>query len=177
MTVRSPDAAPAGPAPRLARPVRFAITGAIAMVASLVGFTLARQAGAAGLTPTVVRLAVSVPILYLGYSRWVLVDLLAHDRVQAGPATAELRMILRVSAAVVVSSLAKLLIEPWLVAALTRHGAGAWVALTPLAGDLVYGPLLGYLVLTAATSPSTAGWPCRRRSRSAVERRSIRSSP
>lgn len=134
---------------RSARGARFAGTGAIAVVASLAAFTLARRLGAGGSAPTVIRLAASLPILYVGYSRWMLADVLARDRARHGPRRAELRMVARVGAAVATSSLAKLLVEPWLVAALVRHGAERWVELAPLTGDLGYGPLLGFLVLAA----------------------------
>jgi hypothetical protein len=139
--VAPPDATRAG------RPVRFAVTGAVATVASLVAFAAARRLGADGVLPTVFRLAISLPILYLGYSRWMLAHDLAADRARVGRGGAELRMALRIAGAVAASSLAKLIIEPWLVADLERRGAGAWVDLAPLAGDLVYGPGLAYAVL------------------------------
>jgi len=129
------------------RPARFAITGGVAMIASLAAFALARRAGADGLAPTAIRLAVSLPILYLGYSRWMFADLLAAERAHAGRGAAELRMVARVIAAIAASSLAKLALEPWLVADLVRRGADRWIELVPLAGDLVYGPGLAYVTL------------------------------
>jgi hypothetical protein len=90
---------------------------------------------------------VSFPNHYLGYTRWMLVDVLHSDRARVGHGGAELRMMARVIAAVAASTLAKLAIEPWLVADLERRGAGAWIDLAPLAGDLVYGPGLAYAVL------------------------------
>lgn len=130
------------------RPTRFALTGTVALVASLATFAIARRLGAGGVAPTALRLAVALPILYLGYSRWMLVDQLRADRARRGRATAELRMLLRVAGAVAASSLAKLALEPWLVADLERRGAAAWADLAPLAGDLVYGPGLAYAVLS-----------------------------
>ncbi len=127
--------------------MRFALTGAVAVVASLATFALARRLGADGVTPTALRLAVALPILYVGYSRWMLVDQLHADRARVGTRGAELRMFVRVAAAIAASTVAKLIIEPWLVADLERRGAQAWVDLAPLAGDLVYGPGLGYAVL------------------------------
>ncbi len=129
------------------RPLRFAIVGGVAMVASLAAFAMSRRLGGDGVGPTAVRLAVSLPILYLGYSRWVLADVLRADQARVGRGGAELRMVVRVAAAVAASSLAKLAIEPWLVGALQRRGAGAWIDLAPLVGDLVYGPCLAYAVL------------------------------
>jgi hypothetical protein len=129
------------------RPVRFALTGAVAVVASLATFAIARRLGADGVAPTALRLAVALPILYLGYSRWMLIDQLAADRARVGRRGAELRMVARVAGAVAASSLSKLALEPWLVADLERRGAAAWVDLAPLAGDLVYGPGLAYAVL------------------------------
>lgn len=129
------------------RPVRFAIVGGIAMLASLLTFAAARRLGGDGVLPTALRLLVSLPILYVGYSRWMLVDQLAADRTRVGRGGAEVRMLARIAAAVAASSLSKLAIEPWLVADLERRGAAAWVDLAPLAGDLVYGPGLAYAVL------------------------------
>jgi hypothetical protein len=129
------------------RPVRFAIVGAAAMSASLAVFTIARHLGAGGVAPTAIRLLVALPILYLGYSRWMMSDVLAADRARVGARGAEWRMILRVASAVAASSAAKMLIEPWLVADLERRGAAEWIGLAPLAGDLVYGPGLAYAVL------------------------------
>jgi hypothetical protein len=129
------------------RPVRFAIVGGVAVVASLAMFAAARRLGADGVWPTALRLAVALPILYAGYSRWMLADQLAADRARVGIGGAELRMLARVAAAVAASSLSKLAIEPWLVHDLERRGAEAWVDLAPLAGDLVYGPGLAYAVL------------------------------
>lgn len=132
----------------LARPsVRFMLTGAVAVVSSLLTFAIARRLGADGVAPTALRLAVSLPILYVGYSRWMLVDQLHADRARVGRGGAELRMFARVAAAIAASTISKLILEPWLVADLERRGAAAWVDLAPLAGDLVYGPGLGYAVL------------------------------
>ena len=146
-----PDARPSRrDALRTPRPLRFALTGAIAVVASLATAAFARRLGAGGLAPTALRLAVALPILYAGYSRWMLVDQLHADRARVGRRGAELRMLARVAGAVAASSLAKLAIEPWLVADLARRGATAWIDLAPLAGDLVYGPGLAYAVLHVA---------------------------
>ena len=140
--------------PEAPRPVRFALVGAAAVAASLAAFAIARHLGARGVTPTAIRLLVALPILYVGYSRWMLADVLAADRARVGARSAELRMIARVASAVAASSLAKLFIEPWLVADLERRGAHAWIDLAPLAGDLVYGPGLAYAVLHVARSAS-----------------------
>jgi hypothetical protein len=150
--VSRPDAAldPGRGARLLAlRPVRFAVVGACAVSASLAVFVITRQLGATGVVPTALRLLVALPILYAGYSRWMLRDLLDADRARRGPRIAELRMVARVGAAVAASTVAKLVIEPWLVADLERRGAAAWADLAPLAGDLVYGPGLAYAVLAA----------------------------
>ena len=140
--------------PDTPRPLRFAVVGAAAVTASLAAFAIARHLGAAGVAPTAIRLLVSLPILYIGYSRWMLIDVLTADRARVGVRGAELRMIARVASAVAASSLAKLAIEPWLVADLERRGAVAWVDLAPLAGDLVYGPGMAYAVLHVARSAS-----------------------
>lgn len=134
------------------RPMRFAIVGGVAVAASLAAFAIARHLGAAGVAPTAIRLLVALPLLYLGYSRWMLVDVLDADRARVGAGGAEVRMIGRVASAIAASSLAKLAIEPWLVADLERRGAAAWADLAPLAGDLVYGPGLAYAVLHIARS-------------------------
>lgn len=140
--------------PDAPRSVRFALVGAAAVAASLAAFVIARHLGARGVTPTAIRLLVALPILYVGYSRWMLADVLAADRARVGARGAELRMIARVASAIAASSLAKLFIEPWLVTDLERRGAHAWVDLAPLAGDLVYGPGLAYAVLQVARSAS-----------------------
>jgi hypothetical protein len=92
----------------------------------------------------------------------MLADVLDVDRRRVGARGAELRMLGRVASAIAASSVAKLVIEPWLVADLERRGAAAWADLAPLAGDLVYGPGLAYAVLAVARSASSCRAEARR---------------
>jgi putative flippase GtrA len=128
---------------------RFALVGAAAAALSIALFAVALALGVPAQLATALRLAVALPILYLGYARWVLADLRAADRARHGRAAAELRMLLRVAAAVGTSAALKLALEPQLALWLAARVSPAAAAAAPLAGELGYGPLASYLVLTA----------------------------
>jgi putative flippase GtrA len=133
------------------RRIAFAITGGVAMVLSIAMFTVALAAGVSPYLATVLRLATALPILYVGYSRYMLVDALHAERAELGRTRAELRMLLRVAVAIATSTILKLTIEPVLTTWLLAHfGAGA-ATIAPLVGDLGYGPLATYLVLNTGT--------------------------
>jgi hypothetical protein len=125
----------------------FILIGAIATPLSTAVFALALWAGAAPLLATVLRLCVTLPVLYVGYSRFMLVATFVADRAALGRARAELRMLGRVASAVAASNLLKLVIEPLLTTWLVAHYGTAAATLAPLAGDLGYGPLATYTVL------------------------------
>ena len=74
------------------RRVAFAITGAIAVALSTSVFTFALIAGASPHAATVLRLVISLPILYVGYSRYMLGDTLRTDRAALGRSAAELQL-------------------------------------------------------------------------------------
>jgi hypothetical protein len=141
------------------RRIAFMITGAIAMVLSIAMFTLALAAGFSPYLATVLRLCTALPILYVGYSRYMLVDALHADRAALGRPRAELRMLLRVAVAIATSVVLKLTIEPVLATWLIAHAGHAGATLAPLAGDLFYGPLATYLVLNAAAPHRRASVP------------------
>lgn len=131
------------------RRIAFAITGAFAMAFSITMFRFALAASASPYVATLARLCVSLPILYVGYSRYMLGDVLRIEREEHGRWTAELRMLAFVAVAVTTSVLLKLAIEPVLTQFLLGYGTGT-AMLAPLAGDLVYGPLVTYVLLTRA---------------------------
>lgn len=139
------------------RRVAFTITGGIAMALSIAMFACALAAGASPSMATLLRLAIALPILYVGYSRYMLVDALRADRTALGRSQAELRMLLRVGLAIATSMILKLVLEPvlttWLLA---QFGTGA-TTFAPLVGDLGYGPLATYFVLSARTSATQTG--------------------
>jgi hypothetical protein len=125
----------------------FILVGAIATPLSTAVFALALWAGASPHLATVLRLCVTLPVLYVGYSRFMLVDAFVADRAALGRARAELRMVGRVASAVGASNLLKLVIEPLLTTWLVAHHGTAAASFAPLVGDLGYGPLATYTVL------------------------------
>jgi putative flippase GtrA len=137
--------------PSVRRPLSFVVVGAIAMCASLAMFRLALAGGASPFVATALRLATALPILYAGYSRIVLGDVLARDRRQRGRVVAELRMIVTVAFALSLSIGLKLVIEPLLTAWLLEHYGPTVALAAPLVGDLTYGPLAIYAVLASRT--------------------------
>jgi poly-gamma-glutamate capsule biosynthesis protein CapA/YwtB (metallophosphatase superfamily) len=138
-----------GPAAR--RGGRFVAVGVAASLASL-----AVQQGALAVTQapvvvTALRLGALLPLVYLGYSRYVLADVLAGERARVGAATTELRMLARVASSLGASIAAKLLLEPIVTGLLLRaHGPRA-AGLSVLLADFTYGPLVNYVVLLATT--------------------------
>jgi len=127
------------------RRVAFIVTGTIAMALSLVTFGGVLARGGSPHAATIARLATSLPVLYVGYSRVMLRATLLADRARLGWPRAELRMILRVTAAIGASVALKLVLEPPLTRWLAAGGAAV---AAPLIGDLGYGPLAAYAILT-----------------------------
>lgn len=133
------------------RRIAFAITGTIAVALSTSVFACALIAGASPHGATFLRLAIGLPILYIGYSRYMLGDTLRADRAALGLRGAEVQMLTRVGLAIGVATGLKLAIEPLLVTMLIQHFAPTTATLAPLIGDFGYGPLATYLILTATT--------------------------
>jgi len=129
------------------RRIAFACTNTLAITVSIAMFTCALAAGAPAYAATLLRLALAVPILYVGYSRYMLVDTLTADRRLFGRTHAEVRMLARVAGAIGTSVVLKLLVEPVLTTWITAHANHAATTLAPIAGDLVYGPLATYVLL------------------------------
>lgn len=147
------------------RRVAFAITGTVAVALSTSVFACALIAGASPHGATFLRLAIGLPILYIGYSRYMLGDTLRADRAVLGRGAAEIQMLARVGLAIGVATGLKVAIEPLLVTMLIQHGDPA-ATLAPLIGDFGYGPLATYLILGATT----------RNVRSLPDTRSVRAS-
>ena len=139
------------------RRVAFAITNTAAMTISIAMFSCAITAGASPHAATLLRLATALPILYVGYSRYMLADSLVADRTQLGRGQAELRMLLRVGIAIGASIGLKLAIEPLLTGWLLANTSHATIA--PLVGDLCYGPLATYLLLNSFRTSESAMRP------------------
>ncbi len=131
--------------------IAFAITNTIAVVLSTGAFTSALIAGASPHVATLLRLLISLPILYVGYSRYMLRDTLAADRAAVGRGPAELQMFARVGLAIGVATGLKLAIEPLLATVLLQSGDAATATLAPLIGDFGYGPLATYVILRATS--------------------------
>ncbi len=129
--------------------IAFAITGTVAVVLSTGAFTFALVAGASPHAATLLRLVISLPILYVGYSRYMLRDTLAADRATVGRGPAELQMLARVGLAIGVATGLKLAIEPLLVTVLVQSFDAPTAALAPLIGDFGYGPIATYVILRA----------------------------
>jgi hypothetical protein len=133
------------------RRIAFAITGTVAVALSTSVFACALIAGASPHAATFLRLAIGLPILYIGYSRYMLGDTLRADRAALGRAGAEVQMLARVGLAIGVATGLKLAIEPLLVTMLLQYGDPGTATLAPLIGDFGYGPLATYLILGATT--------------------------
>ena len=131
--------------------IAFAVTGTVAVVLSTGAFTSALVAGASPHLATMLRLVISLPILYVGYSRYMLRDTLVADRASLGRGSAELQMLARVGMAIGVATGLKLAIEPLLVTLLLQSGDAATATLAPLIGDFGYGPLATYVILRATS--------------------------
>lgn len=132
------------------RRIAFAITGAVAVAFSTSVFAFALIAGASPHLATLLRLAIALPILYVGYSRYMLGSTLAADRRTIGRSAAELTMLARVGLAIGVATGLKLAIEPLLVTILVQSADPATATLAPLIGDFGYGPLVTYVLLRAS---------------------------
>jgi len=131
------------------RRIAFAVTGTIAVTLSTSVFTFALIAGASPHAATMLRLLISLPIFYIGYSRYMLGPTLRADRAALGRSAAELQMLARVGLAIGVATGLKLAIEPLLVTMFVQHFESPTAALAPLIGDFGYGPIATYLILGA----------------------------
>lgn len=131
--------------------IAFAITGAVALALSTGVFTCALIAGASPHGATLLRLAISLPILYVGYSRYMLAATLRADRAALGRGPAELQMLARIGLAIGVATGLKLAIEPLLVTVLVGSFDPTTATLAPLIGDFGYGPLATYVILRATS--------------------------
>lgn len=93
------------------------------------------------------RWLVLLVVNYLGYSRWMLLDVLEADQARLGRLRAEWRMMGRTLAAVGASNLAKVPIEPLMASWIIDTFGMKYVMLAPLTGDFFYGPIINFIVL------------------------------
>ena len=142
---------------RLRRRIAFGITNTAAAAVSTALFILAITSGVSPHGATLLRLAIALPILYVGYSRYMLADTLRLDRAVLGRKRAELRMLGRVGLAIATALGLKLAIEPLLVTMLLQSGGPTTAGIAPLVGDFVYGPIATYLILRATSRSLQAG--------------------
>lgn len=131
--------------------IAFSLTSGVAAALSTAVFSCVLVAGASPHAATLLRLAISLPILYVGYSRYMLAPTLHADRAALGRGPAELYMLARVGFAIGAATGAKLAIEPLLVTLFAGSGNPELATIAPLIGDLGYGPLVTYLMLRSAT--------------------------
>lgn len=131
--------------------IAFGITGAVAAILSTAIFAGAIGAGLSPHAATLLRLVVALPILYVGYSRYMLATTLSEDRAAIGNKSAELLMLGRVGLAIGVATGLKLAIEPLLTTLLLRSSDPSLAMLSPLIGDFCYGPIATYLILRATS--------------------------
>lgn len=126
---------------------RFALVGIFTTALSWLVFTVLYTLTKSPIAATVTRVCVTLPLLYLGYSRYLFAELLTRERAEVGPGISETLMIARIGAAIGASALSKIAIEPYLTRVLhLRFGASSVIA-APMIGDLIYGPLASYIVL------------------------------
>lgn len=126
---------------------RFIIVGVTAFGISLL-FFMAALKGTSAAVASLIRIAVLLPVLYAGYSRWVLRDLMIHERQTHGVLRAEGRMAARVGASVGASIAVKLLLEPKVAASIADLWGSKRAFISPILADFVYGPAANYLVLS-----------------------------
>lgn len=126
---------------------RWLIVGISVTTASFAVHQLVYRTTDSAVAATLVRLGVALPLLYLGYSRYVLGGLLRDERVALGRLRSEARMLGRVGLAVGISFGAKAAFEPWLTELLVARFGTAAAGAAVLLGDYVYGPLSNYAVL------------------------------
>jgi hypothetical protein len=131
------------------RRIAFAITNVAAAAVSTTLFVLVLTAGVSPHGATLMRLSIALPILYVGYSRYMLVDTLRLDRRALGRKPAELRMLGRVGLAIGTAIGLKLAIEPLLVTMLLQSEGPTTAGIAPLIGDFIYGPIVTYMMLRA----------------------------
>lgn len=131
------------------RRIAFAITNVAAAAVSTTLFVFAITAGASPHGATLLRLLLALPILYVGYSRYMLAATLRVDREALGRKSAELRMIGRVGLAIGTAMGMKLAIEPLVVTMLLQSFDPTTAGIAPLIGDFVYGPVVTYMMLRA----------------------------
>lgn len=139
--------------------IAFGITGAIAATLSTAIFACAITAGAGPHAATLIRLVIALPILYVGYSRYMLGATLDADRSVLGRGPAEARMLGRVGLAIAVATGLKLAIEPLLTTMLLQSFDPSSASWSPLIGDLCYGPIATYLILRATSRSVRASVP------------------
>lgn len=126
---------------------RWLIVGVAVTTVSFAVHQLVYRTIGSAVTATLLRLAVALPLLYLGYSRYVLGGLLRDERAALGRLRSEARMFGRVGLAVGVSFGAKAAFEPWLTELLVARFGATAAGAAVLLGDYVYGPLSNYAVL------------------------------
>jgi len=135
------------PAPsRRDRKIVFTATNLIATLSSTGAFALAIATGASPQIATLIRLACSLPVLYAGYSRFLLGGTLIADRRRFGRRPAELRMLGRVGLAIGMQTGLALAIEPLLATVFAQGGGFRAMLLAPLIGGLGYGAA-AYLIV------------------------------
>lgn len=130
------------------KPLGFVLTGIFAAIASaIVHAFILDKTGNATLS-TWVRMFVVLPILHLGYRKWVLFEEKESYQSKFGVWKGEVVLVTHVLSAVGLSILVKLAGEPLLTNFLLSK-AGFWYAsLTPFLFDFIVGPLANWLVLT-----------------------------
>jgi poly-gamma-glutamate synthesis protein (capsule biosynthesis protein) len=130
-----------------ARLVRFLIVGIVASTASLVVQQLVIRVTDSPVLAAWIRLAFVMPVLYIGYSRFMLRELLRAEQAELGWWPTERRMAVRVVSSAGASTALKLLLEPPLAVWFDHRFGPSSTAFAALIGDYGYGPLAGFLVI------------------------------
>jgi len=129
------------------RAYRFVVVGTIALAISMAAFLLVFYSNGQAFAATLIRILVKLPILYLGYSRFVLQETWLDERSTLGYWRAELNMAMRIATAVGASELVKLCIEPHITQWVVERWGDSFAILSPLTADLFYGPVLCFAIL------------------------------
>lgn len=125
----------------------FIIVGIAAFFFSMIAFHIVSKLNGTHYQLSVARWLVLIPVLYFGYSRIVLIDILKADQVNIGFRSAEAIMMGRVALSIGASLIIKFFLEPITTLWLMKYHSSNLEYLSPIIADFGYGPIANYLFL------------------------------
>lgn len=127
--------------------IKFIIVGVFATIVSLFGFDYILDHSNNFLLATVTRWTILLPVLYIGYSRFVLINTLKTNQKIHGRSKAELIMFSQVALAVGGSFAVKIICEPLTTNFFIQQMGMTNAFISPILADFVYGPIVNYYIL------------------------------